>query len=223
LLVGVTRFDDYPPSLRALPKVGGFTDPSLEAIVALRPDLVLLNPNEANQSLTEALGHAHVRWLALADGALADFAPMVRALAEALDARAQGEALVATFTRDLTALRAHAVAGRALVIFGHRPLVAAGAGSFGAELMQAAGITNAYTGAQRYPHLDLETVLQLAPDWLIDLDMNQDGHSDKEFFTPLAPSLAARHIRVVYRADAALLRLGPRLPKAMAALTAELR
>jgi len=66
-------------------------------------------------------------------------------------------------------------------------------------------------------------VLQLAPDWLIDLDMNQSGASDTTYFAPFAAPLIARHIRIVYRADAALLRLGPRLPKAMAALVAELR
>lgn len=223
LLVGVTRFDDFPPSVKALPKVGGFTDPSLEAIVALRPDVVLLNPNEANQSLTQALDKAHVHWLSLADGALTDFAPMVRALAKLFEAVPEGERLVADFERDLAALAAHTRKGRALVLYGHRPLVAAGPGSFGAELLQAAGIANAYGGSQRYPHLDMEAVLQLAPDWLIDLDMNQSGASDTAYFAPFATPLEARHIRLVYRADAALLRLGPRLPKAMTALVAELK
>ncbi|HET7754997.1 MAG TPA: helical backbone metal receptor, partial [Anaeromyxobacteraceae bacterium] len=39
-LVGVTRYDDSP-AVRELPRVGGFLDPSPEAVVALRPDLVL--------------------------------------------------------------------------------------------------------------------------------------------------------------------------------------
>ncbi len=41
-LVGATRYCLYPPEARAIPKVGGFLDPNFEAIIALKPDLVIL-------------------------------------------------------------------------------------------------------------------------------------------------------------------------------------
>ena len=41
-LVGVDRFSNFPPEVRSLPQVGGGIDPAMEAIVALKPDLVLL-------------------------------------------------------------------------------------------------------------------------------------------------------------------------------------
>ena len=41
-LVGVTRYCTYPPEAQRLPKVGGFLDPNFEAIVALKPDLVIM-------------------------------------------------------------------------------------------------------------------------------------------------------------------------------------
>ena len=40
-LAGVTTFCDYPPPVRTLPKVGDFLNPSLERILALKPDLVI--------------------------------------------------------------------------------------------------------------------------------------------------------------------------------------
>ncbi|MGH7280002.1 MAG: helical backbone metal receptor, partial [Polyangiaceae bacterium] len=40
-LVGRSRYCDYPPEARALPEVGGYTDPNFEAILALHPDLVI--------------------------------------------------------------------------------------------------------------------------------------------------------------------------------------
>ena len=40
-LVGVTDFCDYPPAARAKPSVGGMVNPNLEAIVSLRPDVVI--------------------------------------------------------------------------------------------------------------------------------------------------------------------------------------
>lgn len=44
-LVGVDRWSNWPESVRALPRVGGLDDANLEAIVALRPDLVLASPS----------------------------------------------------------------------------------------------------------------------------------------------------------------------------------
>ncbi len=219
-LVGVTRFDDYPETLTRLPKVGGFTDPSLDAIAALHPDLVLLNPNESNENFTHALDHLQIRWLALEDAHLSDFAPMVRTIAKLLAAPDRGEALVTAFDRELDALPK--VSGKALIVYGHRPLVAAGPGSFGAELLQRVGLQNAYGGGQRYPHLDIEAVLLAKPNFLLDLDMSENGHSDATFFAAYAAPFAARGIVVHEVADAALLRLGPRLPRAMARLAAKL-
>jgi len=41
-VVGVTIYSDFPPSAKTLPKVGGWINPNYEAILALRPDLVVL-------------------------------------------------------------------------------------------------------------------------------------------------------------------------------------
>ena len=41
-LVGVDRYSNFPAEVRGLPQVGGGIDPSIEAVVALRPDVVLM-------------------------------------------------------------------------------------------------------------------------------------------------------------------------------------
>ena len=40
-VVGVTTYCDYPAEARKLPKIGGFMNPSLEAVAAKRPDFVI--------------------------------------------------------------------------------------------------------------------------------------------------------------------------------------
>ncbi len=53
-VAGVTSYCTYPPQVAALPRVGGVADPSLEAVIGLRPDLVLAtrgNPLEFMESL----------------------------------------------------------------------------------------------------------------------------------------------------------------------------
>ena len=60
-LVGNVDYGDYPPEAKALPKVGGYTRPDLEAILALKPDLIIAwqsgNPPAALEKL-KAMGIA---------------------------------------------------------------------------------------------------------------------------------------------------------------------
>ena len=55
-LVGVDRYSNYPSRVRMLPKMGGGLDPDVEAVLALRPDLVLLATSSAAVARFEALG-----------------------------------------------------------------------------------------------------------------------------------------------------------------------
>jgi iron complex transport system substrate-binding protein len=55
-LVGVDRYANWPASVRQLPQVGGGLDPNIEAIAALRPDVVLLATSSRASDRLEALG-----------------------------------------------------------------------------------------------------------------------------------------------------------------------
>jgi iron complex transport system substrate-binding protein len=55
-LVGVDRYSNYPEAVRKLPQVGGGIDPNIEAIVALKPDLVLLATSAQGAERLESLG-----------------------------------------------------------------------------------------------------------------------------------------------------------------------
>lgn len=56
LLVGVTTSCDFPPAAQHKPKVGGIVNPSLEAVVSLRPDLVLATTEGNRESTIQQLG-----------------------------------------------------------------------------------------------------------------------------------------------------------------------
>ena len=55
-LVGVDRYSNYPASVQALPQLGGGMDPNIEAILALKPDLVLVAASSRASARLEALG-----------------------------------------------------------------------------------------------------------------------------------------------------------------------
>ncbi|MES2944010.1 MAG: helical backbone metal receptor [Pseudomonadota bacterium] len=55
-LVGLDRYSNYPPSVRGLPQVGGGIDPIIEAVVRLKPDVVLMATSSRGAQRLEGLG-----------------------------------------------------------------------------------------------------------------------------------------------------------------------
>ena len=55
-LVGVDRYSNFPDSVQRLPKLGGGMDPNIEAIVTLKPDVVLVSSSSRSSSRLETLG-----------------------------------------------------------------------------------------------------------------------------------------------------------------------
>lgn len=55
-LIGTDRYSNHPASVRTLPKLGGGIDPNVEAVVALRPDVVLLSVSSRASARLESLG-----------------------------------------------------------------------------------------------------------------------------------------------------------------------
>jgi len=215
-VVGVTRYDDHPPEVLSLPRVGGFTDPSLEAILALRPDLVLCVPNAGNRQTMETVGRLGVPVLVLPAETLEDVFLAISTLGNALDRRPAAAALAADMRRRVAAVQAR-VRGRTrpavLLVYGHRPLIGAGAQTFADALIELAGGRNVLAGsAIRYPSLPMEEVLRLAPEVILDASMSAPA-SDAALagwarFSVL-PAVRDRRIHVV---DSALwFRPGPRI------------
>src|SRR5919109_3791356 len=97
-LVGVTTYCDYPAEARKLPKIGGFMSPSLEVIVAQRPDVVIgvssaTDPVKAREM--ERLG-LKVRLISLAS--VSDILSSIKSVARALGSPEAGERLVQKIT-----------------------------------------------------------------------------------------------------------------------------
>ena len=55
-LVGLDRYSSWPESIKAIPRVGGGLDASIEAVLALRPDLVLMARSARGGERLQALG-----------------------------------------------------------------------------------------------------------------------------------------------------------------------
>ena len=81
-LVGVDRYSNFPAAVQKLPQLGGGLDPSIEAVVAARPDLVLVAASSRAAERLEALG---LKVVVLEPKTHADVQRVLRKVAQALD------------------------------------------------------------------------------------------------------------------------------------------
>lgn len=208
VLVGVSRFDERP-EVRALPRVGGFVDPSVEAVAALKPDVVLVQPSPGNRGPVEALAGLGICIVSLRLASVDDVLVALRATGTVLGRTAQGEALAQSLERTRAEVRARArglTPVRVLVAYGFQPLVVAGPGSFADELLRDAGGTNVAADAGRaYPVWSVERALGAKPDVVLDASNSGAG---REALHAL-PGL--RDARWVTLPSPALLHPGPAL------------
>ncbi len=174
-LVGVDRYSNYPASLRRLPQVGGGIDPNIEAIIALKPDLVLMSPASRVGERLEALGlkvfaidaqsYADVRRATDAIGALLGVADPDKVWQAA-------QAGVDRVARSLPP-RAH---GLRVYYEVSRGPYAAGASSFLGETLARLGVQNIVPASLGpFPKLNPEYIVKANPDLII---VSQDGVAD---------------------------------------------
>jgi iron complex transport system substrate-binding protein len=219
-VVGVSRFDEHPPAVRALPRVGGFLDPSVEAIVALRPSLVLAAPAGGNRGALERLAALSIPVLVLPANRLEDVEWTLEALGPALGAEARAGALALGLRRRLEALRGRRRAGpapRVAVVYGYQPLVVAGPTSLAGGLLVALGARNVVEGGSDYPRLSPEALRLAAPDVILDAAALH-GLPGAPPWATWARVPAVRDRRVHPLPEAGLLVPGPRLAEGAEAL-----
>lgn len=220
-LVGRSRYCDYPKEVLALPQVGGYTDPNLEAILALRPNLVIGARGPAGAGLSEQLeGHGIATYMPETE-TFAQIDAMVRGVGARTGHAEAAEALVGRMHAREDAV-ARAVASekrpRVLLVFGLTPIVVAGPESFGAEMVSRAGGDNVVTSGGRYPVLGIEQVLASDPDVVLNAAI-AEAHGAERIHVE-APGWgklrAVREGRVVAITDESVLRPGPRVGEAVA-------
>lgn len=177
-VVGVTDFCGYPPEAKTRPKVGGFYDLRLEAILRLRPDLILALPeHHEQQAKLQAL---KLPWVTVEMHSLAGIYSGFIQLGQLTHHEAEAARLAGQFRQALLqAKRATAALRpkRVLLVVSReygagriQEVYVAGPHEFYAELLALAGATNAYAESPlSFPKLSLEGLLQLDPELVIEL------------------------------------------------------
>ncbi|WP_374672775.1 ABC transporter substrate-binding protein [Acidovorax temperans] len=210
-LVGVDRYSNYPESVQKLPKVGGGIDPNVEAIVALRPDVVLAAKSSRVAERLEALG---IKVVVLEPKSHADVQRVLLKLGQLLE--------VADAQRVWRAIEAGvAAAGQSIprgllgakVYFEVNPgPYAAGESSFIGETLKRLGAQNIVTAdLGPFPKLNPEFIVRANPDVILIGQRSADGLQQRPGWQGIR---ALREQRVcIFPSDEAdaLIRPGPRM------------
>jgi ABC-type Fe3+-hydroxamate transport system substrate-binding protein len=175
-VIAVSDYCTYPPAVKTLPRIGKWQSSNLEAIAALRADLVMLSDAQAPFMEAE-LRELGVRFLVVPSRTLRDVFAAIDLIGRATGHEAQARDLAAAVQARLDAVRLRTSLlprRRVLLIVDRSPgtlrdLYAATQGSFLAELVAIAGGACVAAPARAgYGKISKEAVVALDPDVIID-------------------------------------------------------
>ena len=225
-IAAVTDYCDYPPGAGTKPKIGGFVNPSLEAIVSLRPDWVVMTEDGNPRVLERRLRTLGIRTYIFKARRIKDLPQEIRTMGRILgvgtaaDRRADWIETRIRRIEEGSGTASQQRVGKALFIVQPAPLIAAGKGTTIDDAFTILGIDNiAAAGKISYPKYSLEEIIRLGPDALF----FGRGRGMEERMKPLIEKLstldAVRSGRVFFVGEA-IYRLGPRIASGLEEMAA---
>lgn len=187
-VVGVTRFCNYPPEAKQKFQVGGYLDPNYEAIVSLKPDVVILLSNF--QQISNFLSELHIAQLSVSNETVSEIVSSIGFLGKTVAAEQRAEDLlndihlkihhIEAKTKEAKRPKVMIVVERTMGAGKIENVYIVGKNTFYDELIQMAGGVNAFESTKiAFPILSAEGIIHLNPDFIIDLvpQLEQTGLS----------------------------------------------
>lgn len=170
-VIGRSRWDQWPEAARDVPALGDAIRPSVEQVLAARPDLVLLYASGDNRAAASAIANAGIPVVALRVDRIADFERCVRILGTLTGRREVAQVAIDSVRRTLEVVRRATQHVSRTSVFLHvwdNPLMAIGGGSFLSELVEIAGGRNVYADLpEPSPQVSFEDLVRRDPDAIL--------------------------------------------------------
>ena len=169
-VAGVTDFCDYPPEARTHAHVGGPTNPNLEQIASLHPDVVLATKALNRLETVEAIERLAIPVYTTDARTVEDVIASTRHLGRLLGAEARAETVAIELEQRLAEI-SRRLAGRApkrvFFVVWTDPIISTGQHTFLADALRRAGAESVVTAGQDWPQISIEEVLRQNPDYLV--------------------------------------------------------
>lgn len=170
-LVGRTRFDTYPDSALAVPDLGDGIRPNVEALIAARPDLVVLYASSDNRAAADRLRALGIQTVGFRSDRIAGFARITlelgRLVGDTVRAMAVRDSVLHTLGTVRSATRGLSRPAVLMPVW-HNPLYVIGGASFMNELVSIAGGRNVYESLDApSPQVTFEDVVRRNPEVIL--------------------------------------------------------
>jgi iron complex transport system substrate-binding protein len=214
-LVGRTSFCDYPPAAKAVAEVGDTMQPSVERIIALKPQLVLVSTASQLETFTKQLDEQRIAVYVTKPNSVDQVLSSIETLGQLLGTTDQAKKLAADLRRRAQAVEAAVTNQPRVKVFyqiSDEPLYTIGREAFLTDLIRrAGGISVTADVPTAFPRYSDEAALASQPDAIILPTGGSIGNANSTASPALRNSPAVRNNRVYKINDDILARPGPRL------------
>lgn len=208
-VVGVTSFCDYPPEAAQKDKVGDTQRPSLEKVVALKPDLVIASTASQLEQFVKNLDQVGIPIYVSDPRDLESVLESINKIGEVTGVGETARDLVGKLRDRVRAIESRLAGSerpRVFIILSNEPLITTGGNTFFTDLIKrAGGVSISAAEKVDYPLYSLETAVAKEPEVIF----AQSG--DEQIPDRLKQTPASRAGRVYHLDDNLLLRPGPRV------------
>ena len=231
-IVGVAAGSDYPPAAVSKPEMGSFWQPSIEAVIAAKPDLIITLGFSQQKNLAQRLERVGYSSLTVNIEKISELSEAIARIGEATGTGPQADELVRTIGEKLENLSALVGARKkvkVLWVVQREPLRVAGRDTFVNEMIELAGGENAIgPTVQKYPPIGSEYVYACGADVIIepamttkDLEVQRD--SALKYWSRFKNVAPVKNGRIYVIDGDVVSRLGPRLYEAVETIAICLR
>lgn len=170
-LVGAVDYSDFPAEARSLPRVGGDARIDLEAVLALRPDLVVAWPNAGSLRAVDRLAELGLPVFRSEPRELDDIARTLERIGRLAGSSTQADAAAAAFRARAAGLQRRYGAGRKVRVFYQiwdRPLLTVNGAHMISKVIAVCGGENVFASLPLLvPEVDAEAVLKADPEAIV--------------------------------------------------------
>jgi len=231
-IAGVAAGSDYPPAALSKPKMGSFWQPSIEAVISAKPDLVVTLGFSQQRNLAQRLERIGYRSLTVSIDRVSELYEAIKKIGEAVGSETQADELVLGVgekLKNLSALVGGEDKVKVLWVVQREPLRVAGRNTFVNEMIELAGGENAIgPTVHKYPPISSEQVYVCNPDVIIEPamvsnDLGSERAGAVKYWGKFKNVGAVKNDRVYVIDGDIVSRLGPRLYEAVETIARCLR
>ncbi len=218
-LVGVTTYCDYPEEAKKKPKVGGMVNPSIEAVITLKPDIVIMTTDGNPKEFEDRLRSINVKTYVFRARRISELPQGIREMGMVLGVKERAEIVAGEIEGKINRFRVMGQGAegrgqrkRVLFIVWPEPLIVAGPGTAMDDVVTLLSAQNIASKAKvPYPKYSIEEIIHQDPDIIFigKGNMNMKDVSDG-LLRKISMVTAVKRGAVFYMSDR-LHRLGPRI------------